>query len=219
MSSGALPDATVARAVAVPLRRRILELIVTAEHPVTVAELTARLRCNHNAVRQHLAQLRAAGLVEENRETRERPGRPRLLYTAAVRPDPYVRLARLLLDARRSGDTPREVGRRAGHAEAATAVDAAPDDGDPLEACEVLEADARRQGFAPRRVGRGRRIELVLDSCPLAEVAEQDAATVCALHRGVAEGIVEHVGGSRVSAFVVKDPRRAGCRVRLEPAE
>lgn len=82
-----LPDPLVARAMAVPLRRRILELVYAAEGPVTVAELTAALGCNHNSVRHHLAHLRDAGLVREALEQRSRPGRPRLLYSAPPYPD------------------------------------------------------------------------------------------------------------------------------------
>lgn len=78
-----LPDPLVARAMAVPLRRRILELVYAAEGEVTVAELTAVLGCNHNSVRHHLTRLRDAGLVHEALEQRSRPGRPRLLYSAA----------------------------------------------------------------------------------------------------------------------------------------
>jgi predicted ArsR family transcriptional regulator len=206
MSPSSLPDDALARVLAVPTRRRILELVGAAGGPVGVAELTAALGCNHNAVRQHLARLRSAGLVAEAREDRRRPGRPRLLYTAVTSPDPYERLAHLLLDARRTGDTPRATGRRAGRAQAASARDGA-------TALDALEADAARQGFSPRRVGRGRRAALVLDTCPLADVAAEDAATVCALHRGLAEGLVDGVGGARVESFAVKDPRRAGCRV------
>ena len=205
--SSDLPDPLLARALAVPLRRRILDLLLAADHDLTIAELTADLGCNHNAVRQHLARLRAAGLVAEVREARDKPGRPRLLYRATPRPNPYARLARLLLAARQAGLSPRAAGRQAGHAEIASA---AADSGDALAA---LEADAARHGFAPRRVGSGRRVELVLDACPLADVAADDPATVCALHRGLAEGIVESAGGARVETFVAKDPYRAGCRV------
>jgi predicted ArsR family transcriptional regulator len=207
MTSSHLPDPVLARAVAVPLRRRILDLIREADRPVTVAELTEELGCNHNAVRQHLARLHEAGLVAEVQEERNKPGRPRLLYTATARPNPYARLARLLLVARRTGLSPRAAGRREGLAEIASeAIEAA-------DALDALEADAARQGFSPRRVGRGRRVELVLDVCPFAEVAADDPATVCALHRGLAEGIVEGVGGARVERFVANDPYRAGCRV------
>jgi predicted ArsR family transcriptional regulator len=202
-----LPDAVLARAVAVPLRRRILDLILAADNPVTVAELTDQLDCNHNAVRQHLARLREAGLVAEMHEERVRPGRPRLLYTATVRPDPYARLARLLLAARRTGLSPRAAGRRAGRAVAASAGF------EGVDALNALEGDAARQGFSPRRVGRGPRVELVLDTCPLADVAAEDPATVCALHRGLAEGLLAAVGGATVETFVANDPYRAGCRV------
>jgi predicted ArsR family transcriptional regulator len=204
-----LPDPALARAVAVPLRRKVLDLIRAADHPVTVAELTSALGCNHNAVRQHLARLRQAGLVAEESEERNTPGRPRLLYTDTVRPNPYARLAHLLLVARRFGLPPREAGRKQGRVEAASLAFV---DADGLDA---LEADAARHGFSPRRVRRGRRVELVLDVCPFADVAADDPVTVCALHRGLAEGIMEGVGGARVETFVVNDPYRAGCRIGI----
>jgi predicted ArsR family transcriptional regulator len=207
--TGSLPDPVLAQAVAVPLRRRILDLILAADRPVTVAELTDELGCNHNAVRQHLARLREVGLVAEVREQRSRAGRPRLLYTATAPPNPYARLARLLLTVRRTGLSPRAAGRQAGRAEVASAAVEAAD------ALDVLEADAARQGFSPHRVRRGRRVELVLDVCPFADIAAEDPATVCALHRGLAEGLVEGAGGARVETFVANDPYRAGCRVGL----
>jgi predicted ArsR family transcriptional regulator len=207
VTAGSLPDSVLAQALAVPLRRRILDLILAADHPVTVAELTDELGCNHNAVRQHLARLRDAGLVAEELEERSRPGRPRLLYTATARPNPYARLARLLMSARRTGLSPRATGRREGRAQIGAP---APEGTDALDA---LEADATRQGFSPRRVGRGRRVELVLDVCPFADLAADVPATVCALHRGLAEGLVEVIGGARIETFVAKDPYRAGCRI------
>jgi predicted ArsR family transcriptional regulator len=202
-----LPDPAVAQALSAPLRRRIFDLIAGADHPTTVGELTAALGCNHNAVRQHLARLREAGLVDETVEHRETPGRPRYLYTATVLPNPYARLSRLLLSLYAHGGTPRATGREHGRRDAAIA--ATPD---PIDA---LEDDARRNGFAPRRVAKGRRVELVLDACPLAEAAVDDPRTVCALHRGLAEGLVEGIGGARVETFSALDPYAAGCRITL----
>ena len=43
-------------------------------------ELTGYAGLNHNAIRQHLAILKDAGLVTEEAERRDRPGRPRRLY-------------------------------------------------------------------------------------------------------------------------------------------
>jgi predicted ArsR family transcriptional regulator len=208
VTGSALPDPALARAIAVPLRRRVLDLVLEADHAVTVADLTKALGCNHNAVRQHLSQLRAAGLVAETRESRDRPGRPRLLYTATPRPDPYARLARVLLSARRTGQTPRAAGRSAGRAQAAAGLE----DTDPFDA---LEADAACQGFSPRRIGHGRKLGLVLEACPLADIAADDPATVCAIHRGLAEGLVDGIGGAHVEDFLTNDPRRAGCRVNV----
>ncbi len=212
MTSSDLPDPVLAQAVAQPLRRRALDLIRAADHPVTVAELTDALGCNHNAVRQHLARLREAGLVAEVLEARTTRGRPRLLYTSTARPNPYARLAHLLLVARRADLSPRAAGREQGRAEAASSRFA---NADALDATDVLEADAARHGFAPRRVGRGRRVELVLDVCPFADIATDDPATVCALHRGLAEGIIDGVGGAVVETFVANDPHRAGCRIGI----
>ena len=202
-----LPDPALARALSTPLRRRIFDLIAGAEHPTSVGELTEKLGCNHNAVRQHLARLREAGLVEETIEDRTTPGRPRHLYRAAVPPNPYARLSKLLLSLYAHGRTPRATGREHGRADATVAASA--------DAIDALEDDARRNGFAPRRVTKGRRVELVLDACPLAEAAVDDPRTVCALHRGLAEGLVEAIGGARVESFAVHDPYDAGCRIAL----
>ena len=173
---------------------------------MTVAELTDALGCNHNAVRQHLARLCAVGLLEERIETRTSPGRPRLLYSPAQRPDPYARLAALLTEVVRSRSTPREVGRKQGRALGREL------DGDPVDA---LEREAARQGFAPRRIERRSGTDLVLDACPYAGVAAEDPRTICALHRGLAEGLVEGRGGARVEALVVQDPYDAGCVLRV----
>jgi hypothetical protein len=113
----------------------------------------------------------------------------------------------LLLSLYAHGGTPRATGREHGRGDATLAASA-----DPIDA---VEDDARRNGFAPRRVTKGRRVELVLDACPLAEAAVDDPRTVCALHRGLAEGLVEGVGGARVERFTAYDPYTAGCRITL----
>jgi predicted ArsR family transcriptional regulator len=202
-----------ARALGDPTRHRLFRYIVDAERPVSVGELTDYVRLNHNAVRQHLAVLKDAGLVVEEIEDRERPGRPRLMY----RPHPeaagswgtagaYAWLASLLSDTVRRRLDPRQVGQQDGHRRAGEI--AGP--GDPAD---VFEEEMYRRGFRPARVERGRRIDFVLGRCPFAEVAEQDPETVCQLHLGLAEGLTEGLGGLTVERLVVKDARRAGCRL------
>lgn len=68
-----------AKALGDPTCHRLFRYVADAQSPVTVAELTAYAGLNHNAVRQHLAVLKEAGLVTEEPERRNRPGRPRLL--------------------------------------------------------------------------------------------------------------------------------------------
>jgi predicted ArsR family transcriptional regulator len=185
-----------------------------------VAELTAYVRLNHNAVRQHLAVLKEACLVVEEVEDRSRPGRPRLLYR--LHPEAtgrwgtsggYAWLAKLLSDAVRRRQEPRQVGRQDGHRRAAELAGG----GDQVE---LLEAEMVRRGFRPTRVERGRRVDFVLGRCPFAEVADSDPGTICQLHLGLAEGLTEGLGGLEVERLVAKDPKRAGCRlvVRREPS-
>ena len=66
-----------ARALGDPTRNAIFRYIDAASDPVGVAELTDHFGLNHNAIRQHLAKLRDAGLVVEELATPSGPGRPR----------------------------------------------------------------------------------------------------------------------------------------------
>lgn len=208
-----------ARALGDPTRHRIFRYIAEAEQPVGVAELTAFVQLNHNAVRQHLAVLKDAGLVIEEVEERARPGRPRLLYR--LHPEvagrwgtssAYAWLAGLLSDAIRRRQEPRQVGRQDGHRRAAELSGT----GEPVD---LLEEEMARRGFRPARAERGRRVEFVLGRCPFADVAEVDPDTVCQLHLGLAEGLAEGLGALEVEGLVAKNPRRAGCRLTVRRQE
>lgn len=207
-----------ARALGDPTRYRLFRYIVDAPHPVGVAELTGYVRLNHNAVRQHLAVLKDAGLVTEETEGRSRPGRPRLLYRLHPEvagswgtPGAYAWLAYVLSGAVRCKQEPRQAGRQAGHRRAAQL--AGP--GDPAD---LLEEEMAQRGFRPARAEHGRRISFVLGHCPFAEVAVIDPGTVCQLHLGLAEGLTEKLGGLTVERLTAKDPRRAGCRLTMRRA-
>lgn len=204
-----------ARALGDGTRYRLFRYIVDAARPVGVIELTGHVRLNHNAVRQHLAVLKDAGLVIEETEPRDRPGRPRLLY----RPHPevaerwdahgsYAWLAGLLASAVRRKLDPRQAGRQDGHLRAAEISGP----GDPAD---LLEQEIARRGFRPLRAGRGRRVEFILGRCPFTEVALAEPGTICELHLGLAEGLAEGLGQLEVDRLVPKDPRRAGCRLTL----
>ncbi len=204
-----------ARALGDPTRHRLFRYIAEASEPVGVAELTNFVRLNHNAVRQHLAVLKDTGLVVEEVEMRTRPGRPRLLYQLAPEaagrwgtPGAYAWLAGLLSDAVRRHLEPRQVGRQDGHRRGAQVAGS----GDGIE---LVEREIKRWGFRPTRVERGRRVEFVLGRCPFADVASSDPDTVCQLHLGLAEGLVEGIGGLEVEKLEIKNPHLGGCRLAL----
>lgn len=208
----------VAKLLADPTRARILRHVLESAGPVTVAELTELCGCNHNAVRQHLGKLKDGGLVVEEVETRDRPGRPRLQYRRGPEaaglgpgPSPAERLSLLLLDMLRTGHDARETGRLAGQAEA----EAARERGDP-GGLALLEAVARHEGFRPVRRDHDGHVDLVLQRCPFAVAATVDPQTVCTLHLGLAEGVAAESGVS-VHDLVVRDPHHAGCRLEVIP--
>jgi predicted ArsR family transcriptional regulator len=202
-----------ARALGDPTRHAIFRHVVESPSPVTVGELTDRFELNHNAVRQHLAKLVSAGLLLEERGAPSGPGRPRLLYSVDPAAEsrwgvtgPYERLSLLLTEVIRSGDTPIEVGRRAGRREAAEH----PED-DPSAALVGVTA---RGGFEPTLEQRGDDVDVLLHSCPFANLALADPDIVCELHHGIAIGVAEQVGGITIEGLEGRDPRGAPCRLR-----
>lgn len=204
-----------ARAMGDPTRHQIFRHIAEADEPVTVAELTDLVGLNHNAVRQHLAVLKDAGLIVDEIEHRQRPGRPRLLYRvdpeaagAWGTPGPYEYLAFLLSDALGAGISPREAGRRAGRREAAS-FDAETD------GLDAIESEMTRRGFRPVRSTRGTKTNFVLERCPFEEVAAANPEAVCQLHLGLAEGFLEQAEGLDVIRLVAKNPHRARCRLAI----
>ena len=203
-----------ARALGDPTRHELFRYVADAGRPVDVAELTEHLGLHHNAIRQHLAKLVEAGLVSETTAPRAGRGRPRLVYTVDPSAEsrwgvtgPYERLTLLLSEIIRTGDSPVDVGRRAGRRVSAAASDAA----DPV----VGLVDAmKRHGFEPTATRRGDRIDIVLGSCPFETTALADPDTVCGLHLGLAYGAADSLGGLVVDELVVRDPRRGTCRLR-----
>jgi len=219
---------TQARALGDPTRHRVFRYIADAERPVRVAELTEHFGLNHNAIRQHLAKLVDAGLVIEEVGASSGRGRPPLVYslapTAESRWDvigPYERLAMWLAEIVSSGDTPEEVGRRAGRRQ--LLFTERPED--PVG--ELVEQMAR-QGFEPTldhhaddRAGDpsdptdGARCTVVLHNCPFESTALADPEVVCTLHLGFAEGIADQVGGITIDGLQPRDPRHARCRLHV----
>ncbi|MCU0271064.1 MAG: helix-turn-helix domain-containing protein [Acidimicrobiales bacterium] len=202
-----------ARALGDPTRHEIYRRVADAGHPLGIGELTEHLGLNHNGIRQHVAKLVGAGLLVERTAASSGRGRPKLVYTVDPTAEcrwgvtgPYERLATLLAEMLRSGDDAVEVGRRFGRSQVRGH--------EGSDAVTVLADHMARQGFDPEVRRRGTRVEIVLQNCPFESTALVDPQTVCSLHEGIAEGIVEGIDGLEVDELVRKDPRRAQCRLR-----
>jgi predicted ArsR family transcriptional regulator len=205
-----------ARALGDPTRHAIFRRVADAGQPVGIAELNEHFPLNHNAIRQHLAKLVAAGLVVESTVTGAGRGRPRLVYVADSSVEgqwgttgPYERLSRLLVEIIRTGVDAVEVGRRA-----ADQFRVPSPSGDVVA---DINAAMARQGFDPdlRSVPGG--AEIVLHRCPFATTALADRDTVCALHLGIAEGLAEGTPAT-VDELIAYDPRKADCKLRIRVA-
>ena len=203
-----------ARALGDPTRHAIFRHIAERDRSVDIPELDAEFPLTHNAIRQHLAKLVAAGLLLETTAPPSGRGRPRLLYQVdpAVRGQwgttgPYERLSQLLAEVIATGHGPVEVGRRA-----ADTFRVPSPSGDVVA---DLTAAMARQGFEPEVRTRRDGVEIVLQNCPFASAALTDRATICALHLGIAEGLTDPSDATIVE-LVARDPRAAGCRIRLD---
>jgi predicted ArsR family transcriptional regulator len=131
--------------------------------------------------------------------------------------DAYLGLSKLLLDLLVTGRDPDEVGRTAGRliGQAAQSNDpSAPDD-----ALAKLERFLESGGFMPEQVGSRPDIGFELRRCPYEKAALANPRLVCGLHRALAEGLLEALGGAfELTNLVARHPTTAGCRLELRAA-
>lgn len=204
--------------------------VLQDEGPSTTPALAARTGLHENTVREHLARLVDARFVVRETERRTTRGRPRTVYRATsrddVRTDPgaarhlaesvaRARLTSLLLQGYGApvGDV-TESARRAGHA---LAAELSPPAG-PHDQLLALEAHLDRLGFDP--VLDQPRGTYDLWRCPFLDLARERPEVVCSVHLGLAQGVLEQVGGpvraERLVPFV--GPRHCELHVSGLPA-
>lgn len=206
-----------AKALGDPTRYRIFRYIDEAKQPVYVDELTGLLHVNHNAVRQHLAVLKEACLVSEQLENRSKPGRPRLQYSANPQMSgawgtegPYQTVAVLMAEIIKTKRSAREVGRDCGKRRLQRS------NWPKQSLLTVLNENLTKDGFNPRPSETDSGWDIVLQRCPFVEVAAIDPNTVCQLHLGLLEGLAQELDPVIDLSLTVRDPRRAGCRVKVK---
>lgn len=183
----------------------MLELVRSADGPVSVAEIADATGLHRNTARFHLDSLTESGLCHRETEHRDRPGRPRTVYSA---PDDgqsgsrrsYQLLAEMLTGmVSRTDAEPAEAATQAGASWGRYLVQRpAPsqrvDVDDAWRRLHALLADA---GFAPETESGPETSHplLGLRQCPFREVAEHHRDVVCSLHLGLMRGALAEVGG------------------------
>ncbi|GAA0937919.1 helix-turn-helix transcriptional regulator [Actinocorallia libanotica] len=183
-------------------RVAVLEALRRAGGPLTAPELAESVGLHPNTVRAHLTLLAEHGHVTAEPERRERPGRPRVLYSAPAPADDGRRDYRLLAEtligylSAQGGDrgqaaieAGRGYGRRA--VRHTGSIGDAPDTDADTAVRKTVELLAEA-GFAPRATADGTGIEL--HHCPFRELAETDADVVCGVHLGIMRGALAELG-------------------------
>ncbi|MDI9582303.1 MAG: helix-turn-helix domain-containing protein [Thermobispora sp.] len=198
-------------------RVAVLETLRRAGRPLAISEIADAVGLHPNTVRAHLALLIEHGHVAGTREDRDRPGRPRTLYTAVrAQEDTDARGYRLLAEIllgylEHHGDgagAAVDAGRR-------YATRALPRD---LPAGGSVTVDAivallDRAGFEPAVSADGATVEL--HHCPFRELAQADPETVCAVHLGLLQGALTELGAPAEGVRLTPFARPGQCLVTL----
>jgi hypothetical protein len=86
----------------------------------------------------------------------------------------------------------------------------------PDGALVQLEKFLDSRGFMPKQIGSGTEVGFELGRCPYEQAALANPGLVCGLHRALAEGMLEELGGAfEVANLVARHPTTAGCRLEL----
>jgi predicted ArsR family transcriptional regulator len=201
------------RAAVASSRLEVLHLLRT-EGATTVQALAARTGLHDNTLRGHLDHLVADGLATREPEQRAVRGRPRLVYRAATHAG--------TTDAGTGGPGPArgldEAAARAGLTRLLLAAYGAPADDVAASAVaagermldalpgpvarastgaqaqrSALHAHLDRLGFDPEPDADGATVRLW--RCPFLDLARARPEVVCAVHLGLARGVLDRVGG------------------------
>lgn len=187
------------KALADDTRFRLYRYLGLSGRPVSVRELSTRLSLHPNTLRPHLRRLEEAGLVRrEARKSSATVGRPQTLYAAVDRDAREGRDYRLLAEilaglvsGLRSRERAMVLAREWGQY---LAFQGGPRPGTRLPAgrnLAVLQEAMSHAGFDPRfrRAGRGT-VEVSLRDCPFRDLLDDHRELVCAIHRGLVEGML-----------------------------
>ncbi|CAN5399644.1 helix-turn-helix domain-containing protein [soil metagenome] len=189
-------------ALASPSRRQVLQILLASPIALDAAAVGGQLGLHVTTARFHLDQLTNAGLVQRRVGAENRPGRPRLLYSAAgsIRDEgAREQLIQVLAAALSRDGGPVSEAIQAGRKWADTFAVPAPGDAVPA-LIDVLD----RLGFDP--TGDGAAGVIPLRACPFRAAARQHRDVVCAVHEGLIKQLLKDSGHeAKLVPFVEPD--------------
>jgi predicted ArsR family transcriptional regulator len=174
-------------------RAEVLGLLQAADEPLSAAAAAAASGLHLNTARFHLEALVGEGLAERVAESRDVPGRPRILYTARgpiPSPRSFGLLAEMLTGVVASLDDSGRSAVEAGKSWGRHLIErAAPSERvDAQDATDRLMRVLDAIGFKPETRVTSKGTEIRLHHCPFREVAEKHTDVVCGLHLGLMQG-------------------------------
>lgn len=171
-------------------RSRLLDVLQASSRPMGIAELADDLGLHPNSVREQLARLVDAGVVERAVAPPAGRGRPGLRYRARPENDerePYRTLARVLAEQLARTPEPSTASIAAGERWGRSLV------GDTERAVTEEEAVGRvvalldQAGFEPEAPTRPSD-PIRLRRCPFDPLARTESSVVCGVHLGLMRG-------------------------------
>ena len=192
------------KALADDTRYRLYRYLRLSGRPVSVRELATRLSLHPNTLRPHLRRLEEAGLVASEVHRGATVGRPQVLFAALDREGREGRdyrllgeiLATLLTNARQR-ERAETIAREWGAYLVGRSVPRPGARGPSGPNLAVLQEALAEAGFDPRfRRRSAKTVEISLRDCPFRDLLEEHRELVCAVHKGLLEGML---GASRPS--------------------
>jgi predicted ArsR family transcriptional regulator len=220
-----IEETRVHRALGDRSRVRVLEALRTAAEPLDASRLAEQVGLHANTVRSHLRILEEARLVSSQPEERDRPGRPRLVYSATREGIAREELAgyRLLAEVLASylagsGQGANDRAEQAGRAWGRDLVDRRPQHSpstaeDDIAAVVGLLGEI---GFAPSVESAEHGHTLLMQHCPFGEMPDSYRTVICSIHLGLIKGALAELGAHVEADDLLPFVRPGICAAHLE---
>lgn len=212
------------KALADNTRFRLYRHLRLMDRPVSVREMARRLSLHPNTLRPHLRRLEEAGLVSHELRKSDGVGRPQMLYRGVEADGDEGRDFRLLAEMLLGTvQTERQVERATVLAREWGEYLASQDGPKPgvrlpdRKNLSVLQSAMDRAGFDPRFRREGSAVEVTLRRCPFRELTDDHREVVCALHRGLLEGMLAGLQPPLELRELKPFAERGTCRMRAAP--